>query len=258
MSDLSSAEVLRPPGANTSIKGYVGAVWSLRRYAWLTGKSQVSEGNAGTSLGALWLFLEPVFSILIYWLIFGLLLDVSRGVDNFLAFLTIGQVTFGFSQRAFLGASSSLTTQAPMLRSMAFPRAVLPLAAALKAFAAYRAEAAVMLLAIVLMGESIRVSWVFLMLLVPLQAAVSFGLGMGLARVVFVYPDTQRLITHLMRLGFYGSGVFFPMQAFTDSPLVLRAVTLNPFYDFVELARWATLGLQPPYAGLTVAAAVAW
>lgn len=230
----------------------------MRHYAWSLGRTSVRASNASTSLGSLWLFLEPVFSIVIYWLVFGQLLQISRGVEGFLAFLTVGQVTYGLSQRSLLGASGSLAAQAPMLRSLAFPRAVLPLSEVLKALSAYRAEAAVVFIAILLMGEQIRVTWLLLPGLVLLQAITSLGIGMGLARVVWRVNDAQRFLFHLMRLVFYASGVFFPLGRFTDSDLLLSLAALNPFYDQVSLARWILLGLRPDQAPLVVIGALAW
>lgn len=249
---------LYAPSSTASVGDYLQRTWQMRHYAWRVGQTSVRSATSTTALGALWLFLEPVFSIIIYWVVFGLLLDISRGVDNYLAFLTVGQVAFGLSQRSLLGASASLNLQAPMLRSLAFPRAVLPLAEVFKALAAYRFEAAVMLIAVLIMGESIRLSWLLLPLVVLVQSAISFGLGLFLARVVWRVHDVQRLLTHLMRLAFYGSGVFFPLAAFTDSSFLLKLATVNPFYDVVELTRWSVLGLQPPEPTLTIVAAALW
>ena len=230
----------------------------MRRYAWELGSSSLRASNSGTSAGALWLFLEPVFSITVYWLVFGVLLDVSRGVDNFLAFLVAGQITFGLSQRALLGASAALTLQAPMLRALSFPRTVLPLSAVFKSLAAYRTELVVMAVVLTMIGETPRFAWLFILPIAVLQATTSLGIGMGLARLVHRFGDVQRLLTHLMRLAFYASGVFFPLGAFTDSELVLRGATLNPFYNQVELARWALIDTKPNTPTLTVVMAVLW
>ena len=183
---------LFPPSSTAAPGDYIRRTWKMRHYAWRVGQSSIRASTSTTALGAVWLFLEPVFSIIIYWFVFGLLLDVSRGVDNYLAFLTVGQVTFGLSQRSLLGASASLNLQAPMLRSLAFPRSVLPLAEVLKAFAAYRFEVGVMLVAVLIMGESIRASWLLLPAVVLLQLMISFGIGLGLARIVWRVHDVQR------------------------------------------------------------------
>lgn len=254
-----SGGALRPPSALTNgLGGYVARLWEMRHYALRLGASSVRAANGGTSLGALWLVLEPVISVAIYWAIFGVLLDISRGVENFLAFLTVGQITFGLCQRALLGASASLNTQAPMLRSLAFPRAILPISEVVRSLFTFRFEALIMLIAVLLMGESIRLSWLLVPFVALLATATCLGLGLFFARLVVRVTDVQRLLSHAMRLAFYGSGVFFPLSGFTDSVGLVRLATINPFYDYVELMRWVILGTRPSAAGLVVAMAIIW
>lgn len=241
----ASADSMFDPSVTAAPARYVRDLWQMRSYAWAVGLSSTRASNSGTSLGMLWLFLEPIFSIATYWLVFGQILDLSRGVDNFLPFLIVGQVTFGLSQRAVLGASASLHSQAPMLRSLSLPRAVLPLAEVLKAAAAFRAEAVIMLLAIALLGEPPRLSWFLYPAIIVTQLITAYGLGTFLARLVYRFEDLQRLAVHLMRLALYASGVFIPIDQFITNRALLAAANLNPFFAQVELARWVLMGRTP-------------
>jgi len=259
LSDVSSAGHLFDPLSARSKSGYVRDIWSMRRYAWELGRSSIRASNSSTSLGSLWLFLEPIFSISVYFVVFGLLLEVSRGIENYLAFLVVGQVTFGLGQRALLGAAGSLERQAPMMQALSFPRAVLPLSEVLKAGAAYRTEAVVMFLVLPLIGEVPRITSFLIVPIVMVQLVTALGMGMGLARLVRRFGDVQRLLTHLMRLTFYGSGVFFPLSAFTDSAAVLLGVVIvNPFYNHLELSRWAIIGTPIEHPVLSVTMALFW
>lgn len=256
---VTSTEHLFDPLQVPSVDKYVARVWAMRRYSWELGRSSLQASNSTTTLGSVWLFLEPLFSIIVYFLVFGVLLNISRGVENYLAFLVVGQITFGLGQRALLGASASLQRQAPMMQALSFPRAVLPLSEVLKALAAYRTEVIVMLLVLPLLGVVPNLTTVAIVPIVALQILTAFGLGMALARVVHRYGDIQRLLTHLMRLAFYGSGVFYPLVAFTDSQAILRlAAILNPFFDHLELTRWAVLGIAPASPALSMLMATVW
>ena len=57
-------------------------------------------------LGQLWQMLTPLLNAGVYFLIFGILLHINRGVPNYLAFLVTGVFVFNFTQRAFISASS--------------------------------------------------------------------------------------------------------------------------------------------------------
>jgi teichoic acid transport system permease protein len=253
-----AAAGLRPPGATGSLGNYVRSVWSMRVYAWENGRSSVQAANAEHDLRSFWLVLEPALTIMTYWLVFGVILDVSRGVDNFLAFITVGQVTYRLTQRALLGAAGSLRSAAPMLRSMAFPRAILPLSEVFKALASYRVEIVVMLVAVVLTGERVRLSWVALVPLAAGQLLFAFGVGMAFARVIHRFSDVQPFLQTMMRLVFYASGVIWPAQRFIDSEAILRLFYLNPLYAYVELSRWAALGMEPTDIGLAALSCLVW
>ena len=63
-----------------------------------------------------------------YLLIFGVILDVSKGIPDYPAFLVTGVFVFNFTQRAFISTSNVITDSLPLIRALQFPRASLPLA----------------------------------------------------------------------------------------------------------------------------------
>ncbi len=79
-------------------------------------------------LGQLWQVLTPLLNAGVYFLIFGVLLHVSRGIPNYLGFLVTGVFVFNFTQRAFISTSTVITDSLPLIRALQFPRAALPLA----------------------------------------------------------------------------------------------------------------------------------
>lgn len=256
---VGDRSLLQPPGARPDLRGYLRQVWSMRHYAWESGDAEIRSLLAGTSLGVAWVFVEPLITIAIFWIIFGVLLDVARGVDNYIAFLTVGQVTFTWCQRTLLDTSGSLTRSTQLLRSLAMPRAVFPLAQALKSLSLARAEALILLVALGVMGSAPRNSWFALPIIGCAGVIISFGIGLALARLVYRMPDSQRVLTHLMRLAFYATGVFFPLDLFVgDRGWILKAAVANPFYDIVELMRWAMLGTRPDHHRWVLIATSIW
>ena len=69
-------------------------------------------------LGQLWQILTPLLNAGVYFLIFGLLLHVNRGIPNYLAFLVTGVFVFTFTQRAFISCSRVITDSLPLIRAL--------------------------------------------------------------------------------------------------------------------------------------------
>lgn len=250
--DPMSPPALRHPGTYPGVLAYWRETWAMRHFAIALGRGTVRATHQGNVLGILWQFLEPLLEIATYWIIFGLILDVSRGVENFIAFLTVGRIVYGFMQRSLISSAGSLNTQVPMLRSLAFPRILVPLASIVRSVILLQAELVVLAVAITLMGVRPRWSWLLLPLIMVAAAILSAGLGAGLARFVFRLPDLERLLTHLLRLNLYAAGVIFPLDAFLDSETLQRIATLNPYFAIVDLSRWSMLGTQPAHPGLAL------
>lgn len=250
---------LRAPGNAHGLRDYALRTFRLWSFTVASARARLRASNSELFLGNLWLVLEPIVFIGTYYLIFGFLLKVQRGTDNFIAFLTVGQFIFSFSRRSIVSCANSLVGGAAIVSSLPVPRAVLPLSKVVEALLIQRFNLVVMLGAVWLSGEPPRLSWLVVVPLTALQLAHGFGFGMLLARVVFKIPDFNKLINASMRIILYGSGVFFPIDQYvartSHGEVATLLLTLNPFYDFITIARWGVLGMEPlhPRAAVNVA-----
>ena len=245
--------------AAPSAGAYLREVWRRREFAFVVPAQDLRAQNMDTTLGQLWHLLNPALLVGVYFFIFGVLLDTRRGVDNFLGFLIVGVVLFHLTQRVVQDAAVCIVRNLGLIRSIQFPRILLPLATVNGQSLAFLPALAVALLAILATGERPSLRW--LLLLAVLAAGYVFHLGAALvvARVGASVRDLQRLLPHLLRLLFYGSGVIFSVEAFVTSEAWRRAFAVNPVYDFITCARWCLLGtgVDPPVViGLVVWCAV--
>ena len=251
--DENLFDLTRPP----SSAAYLKEAWRRRAFAILVPAQDLRAQNMGTALGQLWHLANPALLVGVYFLVFGVLLDTSRGVENFLGFLIVGVVLFHLTQRVVQDSAVCITRNLGLIRSVQFPRILLPAATLNGQTAAFVPALALALAAVVVTGERPSLRW--LLLLAVLAAGYVFNLGAALvvARVGASVRDLRRLLPHLLRLLFYGSGVIFSVEAFVTSEAWRRAFAVNPVYDFITCARWCLLGtgVDPP-VGLVVWCAV--
>ena len=76
----------------------------------------IRSQNMDTFLGQFWHIVNPALMVGVYFLIFGVLLDARRGVDNYLGFLVIGVVLFQLTQRIVQDASMTISRNEGLLR----------------------------------------------------------------------------------------------------------------------------------------------
>ena len=236
--------------------GYLEDVWNRRHYIGFVASAELRSRQMTTGLGNLWHLLNPLLQIGVYFLIFGLVLKVDRGVDNFIAFLTVGIFVYGFTQRCTTIGASAIVGNRGILTQFRFPRAVLPITAVATETIAMIPPLLVMYAVALASGASVRSTWMLLPILVMFQASMNVGLAMIAARATHHLRDVTQILPFIFRLLFYGSGVIFNVEAYTNSPLYRWFFYANPLFDYIAVARWAVLG--DAVAAGPVVAGVVW
>ncbi|MXW69127.1 MAG: ABC transporter permease [Acidimicrobiia bacterium] len=235
---------------------YLAEVWRRRDFAILVPVQDLRAQNMGSALGQLWHLLNPALMVAVYFLIFGVIIDTSRGVDNFLGFLIVGVVWFHLTQRVVQDAAVCIPRNLGLIRSVQFPRILLPAATVNGQTAAFVPALVLALAAVIATGERPSLRWLALIGVLAAQFVFNFGAALLVARIGAAVPDLRQLLPHVFRLLFYASGVIFSVDAFVTSEFWRRAFALNPIYDVITCARWCLLG--EPVDSWVVAGMLAW
>ncbi len=254
---------LAPPGTVLPIGQYLRRTWELRNYAIGIGKSNVENSSAETALGKFWLVGEPLLFILVYTVIFGVVLDADRGVDNFIGYVAAGRILFRHHRQAMLQASTSTISFESNIQAMAVPRMLFPLASIVTVSMSFTSAIGVLVVMLLATGESITVDWLWMIPILFGQIVLNTGLGLILARMVAHFRDLSNILPHLFRFAIYGSGVVFSIQAFVDDrpngAFYMKALAaLNPIYDYIHLGRWALMGIEPAAPRWVILSAISW
>lgn len=260
MSDVTATSPrLHKLGGTPRLKDYVSEVWRRREFAWSVAQGELRAQHLDTALGNLWHLLNPLLQIGVYFLVFGVILGTDRGVENFLAFLSIGIFTFSFMQKSIMSGAGTLVGKQGLIRSLQFPRALLPLSATLRETMAFGPAVFIMLVVVVVTGEPPRFDWVLVIPVLVLAAVFAAGFSFIGARLADRFRDLLNVLPFLFRIAFYLSGVLYSVEAYIDNPLVLRLLLLNPFYVYVTLPReYLMLSQQHDFLGWLWASAVVW
>ena len=228
--------------APPSTFAYLREAWRRREFAIVVPAQDLRAQNMDTALGQLWHLMNPALLVGVYFLIFGVLLpDTRRGVDNFLGFLIVGVVLFHLTQRVLQEAAISISQNLGLIRSIQFPRILLPAATVNGQTAAFLPALGLALVAVLASGERPSLRWLVLPVVLAAQFLFNFGAALLVARVGAKVTDLRQILPHLFRFLFYGSGVIFSVEAFVKSAAWRQAFALNPIYDVITCARWCLL-----------------
>lgn len=239
---LTASDGLSDAREAERLPSYLRGIWDRRHYITYVSKSALRARQINSVLGNLWHLLNPLLSIGVFYLFFGLVLDTTRGVDNFLGYLSIGIFVYSYSQKCATTGAKSLVKYRGLMNLISFPRATLPITTTTTEALATIPPFLVMFLVALLTGESPALSWLLIVPFFVVQTAFNAGLAMITARLVSHLADVQQILPFIFRLGFYFSGVLFNVNAYVEGKSYELVFRLNPLYCFLEIYRGAILG----------------
>lgn len=219
-----------------------------------------------TTLGRLWSLLNPLATIAIFSIIFGLLFRMQphtgehSGIQAYALWVACGLIPWTFISGGIQAAMASLTSNAGLLTKVWFPRHVLVTSSVMSLVATFSIELLVLLVimlvaSVVAIGVGGLVVLAYLpvlLLVVALTAAFVLGIGLVLSVAVVYFRDIQHLWGIVTQAWFYASGVVFTFDLVeqADASLAESGVSvfgapiplveifrLNPAYHFLEAYR---------------------
>lgn len=234
------------PGPLALIGEAIREVRSRRRLVRYLVGAEVKKRGANTVLGNIWWVLDPLLLMLVYVVLVAII--ARRPIDDYPLFIFAAILPWKWFTAAVTDATSSIVTQHRLIKQIAFPKIVLPIAATTAGVVGFGFGmiplAGIMLLYLDRLSP--------LILLVPLIAVVQYVFTLAVALVVaagnvFV-RDLANVMRHLLRLWFYLSPGLYSLSMLDDVPLFddypwLHAiVAANPFAILFEAYRSVIYG----------------
>ena len=230
---------LRPVISKPPFLKYWSEVWSRRAFIWADARARALQTTRGALLGKVWLILSPFLNALIFYVIFGLLLKVDRGIPNFLGYLVIGVLFFPIFQNALSSGSSALTSSANLVKAFSFPSATVVVSWSVRAFLDFLPILVAALLFISLVPPHVAPTPLWLLVIPIIMMGFVFGNGLALltSSLTAGVKDLKFIWPLLGRFWFYVSGVFFSIDRFENVFIVSVVMQANPAYVFLSMCR---------------------
>jgi len=244
LAEFAAQHGLRPSAERPPIGHYLHSLWHRRHFIMAFATARNIAMYTEARLGQLWQVLTPLLNAGVYFLVFGLLLKINRGIPNYLGFLVTGVFVFNFTQRAFITTSTVITDSLPLIRALRFPRAALPLAYVMIELEQMALSMVVLAVILVLTGEPITWYWLLAIPALLLQTIFNIGVGLATARLGSNVNDFSQLLPFLMRTWLYVSGVLFNISTLAIKREYVAILQINPVAIYITLIREAMLKTQ--------------
>ncbi|MES2701149.1 MAG: ABC transporter permease [Bacteroidota bacterium] len=223
----------------------VHELWRYRDLLVMFVKKDIITVYKQTILGPVWFLLQPIFTTMIFVVIFGRFAKISTDdVPQVLFYL--GSVTlWNYFSETLNVTSKTFSENATVFGKVYFPRLILPLSKVASGLVKLMIQFSLFIIAWVyylFIKQAIHPNWhiVFFPLLLTLLALLSLGLGIIITSLTTKYRDLTFLISFGVQLLFYATPIIFPISM-VDSDKQFW-LWLNPLTSIFEAFKYAFLG----------------
>ncbi len=222
-------------------------LWHNRKLIWKLSKNDFKTRYAGSYLGIIWAFVQPVITILVYWFVFekgfGAKAEMFKsGVEvPFVVYLTSGLVPWFFFSEAVTSSTNALLEYNYLVKKVVFKISILPLIKIIAACFIHVFFVGVLLVIYFIYGYGVTpyllqlVYYSFCMFILVLALSYTF------CSVVVFFRDLSQIVAIALQIGMWATPIMWSFTRMEGTPFEF-IFKLNPLYYIVNGYRQSLFG----------------
>jgi len=220
-------------------------LWRYRDLVSLFVRRDFVAAYKQTIFGHLWHFLNPLFSTIIFTIVFHRIANISTDGLPPVLFYMCGNICWGYFAKCLNSTSNTFVSNANIFGKVYFPRLVVPLSNVISALISFGIQLLMFfafMAYFLFQGANVQPnSWIFLVpVILFIMATIGLGLGIIISSLTTKYRDLTVFIGFGVSLLMYATPVIYPTSSL--SPEMQQYLLLNPIAPLLEAFRYAFLG----------------
>ena len=202
----------------------------------------VKTRYAQSILGVGWAIIQPVFSMIVFTIVFGNLAKVNSEGVPYAIFSYTALVPWTFFSTSLTSASGSLISSKNLITKVYFPRLVIPITPVLGKMIDFGISFLILLGLMVWFDVKPTIWALMVPVFIILMMLTAAGVGMWLTALSIQYRDIRYGSEFFVQLLMYASPVIYPTSIIPEKYQILYA--LNPMVGVIEGFRASLLGTR--------------
>jgi lipopolysaccharide transport system permease protein len=234
-------EVIKPKNSIWDVK--LKEIWKYRDLILLFVRRDFVSIYKQTILGPLWLFIQPLFTTVIFYFIFTKVAKIpTNGIDPILFYLS-GITLWTYFADCLNKTSNTFVSNAGIFGKVYFPRLTAPISIVISNLIKFAIQMALFVVVLIgqhfINGTSITPNLTLLLFpfYVIVMAVLGLGLGIIFSSLTTKYRDLGFLLGFGVQLMMYATPVIYPLQ-YTEGKLN-TVISYNPLTSILENMRYA-------------------
>ncbi|KAA1042630.1 ABC transporter permease [Macrococcus equipercicus] len=200
-------------------------------------------------LGMFWNILQPLFQVLIYYVVFGMGMRQGGTGMTYLLHLISGLFPWLFISQSLNIGANAIYAQLGLVTKMKFPSSVLLSISFTNTFINLLFTTAIVVAMSLINGYRGYIHFFEFIYFIVAAFALIFAINLVMSTLVILVRDTRLILQNVLRMGFFVTPIFWNVH--TASPILQKIASLNPFAFLIGMYRNAFIeGSAPVYGHL--------
>jgi len=217
-------------------------IWQYRDLFLFLVWRDIKTRYAQSILGVGWAIIQPVFSMIVFTIVFGNLAKVNSEGVPYAIFSYTALVPWTFFSTSLTSASGSLIGSKNLITKVYFPRLIIPISPVLGKMIDFGISFLILLGMMVWFGVKPTIWALMVPVFIILMMLTAAGVGMWLTALSIQYRDIRYGSNFFVQLLMYASPVIYATSIIPEKYQILYA--LNPMVGVIEGFRAALLGTR--------------
>ncbi len=233
-------------------------VWKYKDLVYMFVKRDFVAEFKQTILGPIWFFINPIFTTLVYVVVFGNIAGLSTDGAPKVLFYLAGVTLWNYFSTCLTRTSSVFRDNANIFGKVYFPRLVMPLTIVLSNLMKFGVQFLLFLgflFYYMFKGEVQPNIWILATpMIIILMAAFALGTGMIFSSLTTKYRDLQMLLGFGISLFMYATPVIYPLSSLTG--IWKKLALYNPLTGIFECFKYGWLGVGDFTTGMLLTSTI--
>lgn len=203
---------------------------------------------AGSYLGIIWAFIQPVITVLVYWFVFEkgfkpTPVNNAAGMEiPFVLWLIAGMVPWFFFNDALSGGTRALLDYSYLVKKVVFQIDILPIVKVISSVFVHLFFVAFAVLLFALYGYFPDLYTLQILYYSVCLFVFVLGLSYLTSAVVVFFRDLNQVINIVLQVGVWVTPIMWNIETMDISPILKNILKLNPLFYIVQGYRDAFIG----------------
>lgn len=223
-------------------------LWQNRKLIWKLAKNDFKTRYAGSTMGRVWAFVQPVVTVLMYYFVFGVIFPtraqlVASGIEApYVVWLTAGLVPWFYFSEALGNGTSALMEYNYLVKQVVFKISILPIIKVIAATFIHIAFAGILLVLYFCYGFGPSIYLVQLVYFSFCMFILVLAISYTTCAVVVFFKDLTQIIQIVLQVGMWATPILWDLTYLPEKYRIF--FKLNPVYYIVNGYRSALFERQ--------------